>query len=108
MLIFLININNTRIKMNILLHVKPQKVCQKPRPKEIKRSVGKEKMTNWVVITMIKVCVQFLNHCFASYEASTVSLQFCCSSIFLCLCFASVIVLLCFCYCFIILMLYIH
>ena len=82
--------------MRILSHMTPQMVCQPPRPKEMKQSVGKEKKTNRAVIAMIKVCVQFFNYCFVTYEAWT--------------CFINILVhfnvavfVLCFCYCFIML-----
>ena len=93
-------------KVRILSHMTPQKVCPPPFPKQMKQLVRKEKMINPVVIVMIKVFVQLFNYCFVSYESWTVSLQFWCSSMLLCLCYASVIVTLCFCYSFIMLVLY--
>ena len=97
-----------QIKMKILSHMNPQKVCQPPRPKRMKQLLSRDKIKSWVAIEMIKVFVKLFNYRFVSYEAWTVSLQFWRSSMLMCLCYASVIVLLCFCYCFIMLLLYSH
>ena len=50
--------------MKIISVIMSQKVCQPPPNPKMKQLVGKENITNEIVIVTIKVCAQLFNYCF--------------------------------------------